>query len=697
MNLKKITAFSSAVVMSLAMLHSYPAQTLEIDWNFAANAADGVAISEENFPDEVFRNYLSTNFDTDSDGVFSDTEIAAVSAIDITFDGVSSIEGIEYLTALKTLNTRYNSITNMDLSQNTKLEKLYCDNNQLTALDLSTNTALKSLYCSSNSLTALDVSKHTLLVTLRCDSNQLTSLDVSKNTLLDTLICSENLLTTLDISKNTNLTNLQCSGNQLTSLDISLNTALTELRCSNNPLNSLDLSKNTLLEALYCNNNQLTTLDISNLTKLNSLYCDDNQLTALDLTNNTLLKSFTCRFNKLTELNIGCCTALESLACYGNELDELDLSKNTALKSIDCGRNNLKVLDISKCTNLKSLSCSSNQLTWLDISNCPNLTSVSCSINEYDITINETARTFDLSRLPQGFDVAKASNWQGATYEDGILTNIEGVYGHTVEYTYDIGLGQTAEFALSFTYDNGVLEYDNMEFYNEATTYYAENCASSLPNASYFSFYYNGGLTWHNQNIGSWLSVSSAITPDATLDVNTVSTGGSESVSPFDIYWSAYNANVPTCEFEYTYKFDMAEIDRFFGRLNAITGYGLSYEEDFDLFVDILYDENGNAIDLGSFTCKIAQRGDANLDHAVDTRDAALIAKYQSELATGSTPVLNAENNELALFAADFNSDSFTDTKDASNAAKYASIYATYDTSDAAKAYYAIMAEMGVL
>ena len=63
--------------------------------------------------------------------------------------------------------------------------------------------------------------------------NQLTSLDVSKNTKLENLYCDENQLTSLNVSKNTNLTYLWCDKNQLTSLDVSNNTKLVSFICSN--------------------------------------------------------------------------------------------------------------------------------------------------------------------------------------------------------------------------------------------------------------------------------------------------------------------------------------------------------------------------------------------------------------------------------------------------------------------------------
>jgi len=73
---------------------------------------------------------------------------------------------------------------------------LECNDNKLTSLDISKNTALQGLVC--NNLTSLDVSRNTALTYLDCSGSydkigQLTTLDVSKNTALTELYCSHNL------------------------------------------------------------------------------------------------------------------------------------------------------------------------------------------------------------------------------------------------------------------------------------------------------------------------------------------------------------------------------------------------------------------------------------------------------------------------------------------------------------------------
>ena len=216
-------------------------------------------------------------------------KIAAITELDVSRSSLTSLQGIEYFESLMTLKCYSNSLTELNVSNNTELTRLWCNENQLTELDVNNNTKLEILYCDTNKLETLDVSNNTELEDLQCSENQLTKLDVSKNTELEGLQCYENQLTKLDLSKNTALTSLYCSSNQLTSLDISNNTKLTTLNCSYNSLASLDVSKNTELMWLECDSNQLTSLDVSGCAALTWLECSSNQLKSLDVSQNTAL------------------------------------------------------------------------------------------------------------------------------------------------------------------------------------------------------------------------------------------------------------------------------------------------------------------------------------------------------------------------------------------------------------------------
>ncbi len=247
-----------------------------------AYALADVEINDVNFPDEKFRE-AAENFDSDCDGYLSEEEIAQATAIVCAESGISSMQGIEYFTALQVLRCHGNQLTSLDVSKNTALIQLYCSSNELTSLNVSGCPEMNTLNCCNNKLTALDLSGNTALNYLDCQRNQLTALDVSANPAIETLFCTENRLTSLDVSKCTALQLFLCDNNQLTSLNVSGCTAMTGLSCHINQLTSLDVSTDTALVWLFCHTNRLTSLDVSKNKVLVNLQCQKNNLKKLDV------------------------------------------------------------------------------------------------------------------------------------------------------------------------------------------------------------------------------------------------------------------------------------------------------------------------------------------------------------------------------------------------------------------------------
>ena len=400
-----------------------------------------VEINETNFPDENFRDWLwEQNYD--EDGVITDDEIKEITSIDVSFQKINSLKGIEYFTALTELDCDWNPLTFLDVSKNTALTILRCSFNQLTTLNVSNNTALTILRCSSNQLTALDVSNNTALTELDCGGNQLTALDVSKNTALTILRCSFNQLTTLNVSKNKALTTLWCSENQLTTLDVSKNKALNFLCCSSNQLTGLDVSKNTALTVLYCSSNQIRGKAMDAL--INSLpqnetdntyelgvyderddgnICMKAQVAAVEAkgwtpystTNNIKWEKYECTCIEINEkdfpdkkfrnwlLSQSYCKdgvldikKVTSINVSGKGISSLKgIEYFTELKHLYCYFNQLTDLNVSKNTALICLECHNNQLLELDVSKNIALIRLECHNNqllELDVSKNKALR-----------------------------------------------------------------------------------------------------------------------------------------------------------------------------------------------------------------------------------------------------------------------------------------------------------------
>lgn len=152
----------------------------------------GIPIDSTHFPDDNFIAYVELGCDKDHDGTLSQDELNRVTELYVDHANIKDLTGIELFPNLDKLDCKYNNLTRLDVSKNTKLTELYCESNHLTSLDLSKNTALTELNCQDNQLTSLDLSKNTALTKLYCALNQLTSLDLSKNTALTILGCSGN-------------------------------------------------------------------------------------------------------------------------------------------------------------------------------------------------------------------------------------------------------------------------------------------------------------------------------------------------------------------------------------------------------------------------------------------------------------------------------------------------------------------------
>ena len=292
-----------------------------------ASAADEVEINKTNFPDPIFRSYVSENFDLNGDLLLDSNEIAAVTSLDLSNTQIADLQGIKFF-----------PLTSLDVNGCTDLYILDCSYiSALVSLDVSGCTALQILNCSNTQLTDLDVNKCTVLQMLNCNNTKLVSLNVSG--------CVA--LTDLDVSRCTALQDLRCDNTQLTDLDASECTALQDLYCYNTQLTDLDVSRCTALQTLDCDNTQLTNLDVSRCVKLISLYCHNNQLTDLDVSGCTALQVLDCSDTWLTGLDVSGCTALQVLKCYYSQLTKLDLIKKCGTLIVDSQTSSSEIKKIS--------------------------------------------------------------------------------------------------------------------------------------------------------------------------------------------------------------------------------------------------------------------------------------------------------------------------------------------------------------
>ena len=286
---------------------------------------------------------------------------------------------------------------------------------------------------------------------------------------LEKLDCHGIGLTTLNIGKNFKLKELDCSGNQLKEYFPILSSRLKKLNCSNNKLTYMNLGilSGLNLEEVDCSNNNITNIVMDSVGELVKFDCSNNDLMTLDVSQCFKLKELNCSGNQLMELDVENQTQLKQLDCSNNKLTELNVKQNGGLTSLICNDNQLKTLDLSKNNSLNNLNCANNRLA------CLNVTGISGTItaggNRCPIAVR-TDGTFDLNTLP-GFDVSKATNWNGGSVSGMILTVEDGK--DEVSYQYNCGNGVKPTFIFETSLPINKNNFPDDSFRNYIKTYKA--------------------------------------------------------------------------------------------------------------------------------------------------------------------------------------------------------------------------------
>lgn len=126
--------------------------------------SDYVKMIPSHTEEKDFVYYLLNNFDTDGDGILNADAVEAATELSISGMHIPTLDGVlEKMPNLESLDCSGNSLSSLNLSENTLLKQLDCNGNQLRNLDVSKNISLKTLNCSSNNLLYLDLSNNSLL------------------------------------------------------------------------------------------------------------------------------------------------------------------------------------------------------------------------------------------------------------------------------------------------------------------------------------------------------------------------------------------------------------------------------------------------------------------------------------------------------------------------------------------------------
>ncbi len=369
---------------------------------------------------------------------------AALEILEVNFNGLNSsdLSSIADLVALEELKINNNQIVNLDLSQNTNLNSLFCSSNGLQSLNVQNgnNTNFTDFAAINNpQLTCIQVDDVTysdanwtsvdnqVIFSLDCSVPQVISIPDSgfEQALIDNNIDSDGVingqilqgdtfgvttiwasnygiadiagleffydLTDLDLSNNSIsaidlsefilLENLNVGGNSISALDTSANTSLIHLNASANQISSMDVSLNTALENLDLSNNSITNLDLSLNTSLIDLNVSNNQITTVTQLLVASLENLDVSGNLINFLDLSTSPNLINVVASNNQFTVYDFSASLLIERLILDNNNLQNFNVSFLPQLTELNVSNNFILDLDLSQNPNLTTIICDSN----------------------------------------------------------------------------------------------------------------------------------------------------------------------------------------------------------------------------------------------------------------------------------------------------------------------------
>ena len=252
------------------------------------------------------------NVDTNSDGEISIAEAQNIKYIDFYYLPFTNLEGIQFFTNVKTINSLNSYVTTFNLPELVNLEELnlngFSGQQTLTSVNLSSNLNLKKLELNTGIATFVDLSNNINLRELSISGSFLNALNLDNLSNLRKLNYYGNL-PTIDISDcikliEINIGYITAADISLSSIDLTNQPLLINLNISNTNITSLNLSNNLNLENVYLQSNLLQNINFGNLYYVKNLYCEDNQITTLDLNNFQNLEVLSCSNNNLTNLKL---------------------------------------------------------------------------------------------------------------------------------------------------------------------------------------------------------------------------------------------------------------------------------------------------------------------------------------------------------------------------------------------------------
>lgn len=431
-----------------------------------------------NIPDANFKSYLLADaaINTNSDSEISVAEAEAFTGtISATGLGITDLTGIEAFVDITILEVYSNSLTSIDVSNNTNLTRLHCADNQITQLDVSNIPTLNQVHCQNNQLVELNLANgnNANFIYMKSYNNpNLTCIQVDAGTVppsnvglydvgwtrdLETRVvedCSvsvtyvtipdanfksylvSNSAINTDYDQEISVAEAQAvtgtldvsslAISDLTGIEAFIN--LTALDCSDNTITALDVSTITGLTNLNCKENNIGNLNVQG-TSLITLDAEDNSLTSLDVSNLVTLTTLNTRSNNILNLNLQGATGLEILNCSDNSLSTLNVSLNTNLIDLNCSDNNLTTLDVTNLTSLTDLNFGDNTISSIILITNSNLNTLIANDNNLaSIDVSNNTMLTDLivaSNSLTSIDITNNTMLTAVDFQDNSISSLD--------------------------------------------------------------------------------------------------------------------------------------------------------------------------------------------------------------------------------------------------------------------------------
>lgn len=387
---RTLTALMAAMILATtSVAATVPVFAAETQTVSSEQQTASVAIDEKNFPDERFRQFVKTQFDTDGAGIFSAEEIANVKELSIqydkesgiktgsfsawdyvyendrsTFDGITmDFTGLEHFSSLTYLGIKNIEANNLDLEKLPNLEQINFVAMPKTAFDFTNcktlqeigimNTPLEYLCANKANLTYLlapncelkeiDLSNCRGMVEIRLPDNQLENVTLPyRGDVGEIWDFSNNQLTNLDLNESSPAS-LIISGNAFTEINSkTLNTGNSVL----SSLSAINLSKCVSFDTTYIRGlrqlkagpsladtikigEDVTSLTLSNLEKISVI-----DKTTIQTSSDNHIRYLNVDNCMLTKLSTSQFPKMEELSAVGNQLQHLNISGNTKLVNL---------------------------------------------------------------------------------------------------------------------------------------------------------------------------------------------------------------------------------------------------------------------------------------------------------------------------------------------------------------------------